>query len=756
MTYLSRIWLLLAGCLPVLNVFAQTSNVSYPKELKASSGETITVYQPQPETFSGNRLTGRAALSIRKSAKDEPVFGAVFFAANLNTDKDTRVARLDSIKITNAKFPGLDDKNKLNALIKLLETEIPKWDLRISIDALVASVKQENAGTKEVFKNDPPEIFYRDKPTTLVFIDGEPKIQKDKDLDADRVVNTPSLLFKDEGKWCLYTGGVWYKSKSITSGWEPNTSLNKKLSSIDEQVKKQESKNEGGSKPTEKPKVTEILVSTKPTELLQTDGAANYKTVQGTSLLYAANTTNQIFKDINTQKTYTLLSGRWYQAAALTGPWEYIAADKLPADFAKIPEGSEKDDVLASVAGTPAAEEAKIDAQIPQTAKVDRKTAKVEVKYDGKPQFKKIEGTSLELAENSNVTVIKDNNGKYYAVDNGVWFVAAKAEGPWSVADERPKDVSKIPPSSEAYNTKYVYVYESTPEVVYVGYTPGYTGCYIYGPTVVYGTGYHYAPWYGAAYYPRPVTWGFGFSYNPWTGWSMNFGFSTGYMHVGFSFGGYGGWYGPPRYYPPYRPPYYGGGYYGGGNGNRINNGNINNINIDEVNIGGGNRNNQINHYNRDRNNIYNNQNGVSTLDKKPGQSLGNRGGASVGNQLPAGGGAGGNRGGAGVNNQLPAGGGGNGGPGGGNRPTASQQPNNVYADRDGNVYQRDNKGNWNQRDNKSQSWQPTSRDNPSVNGLNQQSQARDRGNQRTNNFNQSRGSYGGGGGARGGGGRRR
>jgi hypothetical protein len=67
--------------------------VGYPKELKASGGETITVYKPQPESFAGNHLTGRAALSIRKTAKDEPVFGAVFFAANHTTDKDTRVAK---------------------------------------------------------------------------------------------------------------------------------------------------------------------------------------------------------------------------------------------------------------------------------------------------------------------------------------------------------------------------------------------------------------------------------------------------------------------------------------------------------------------------------------------------------------------------------------------------------------------------------------------------------------------------------------
>jgi len=45
----------------------------------------------------------------------------------------------------------------------------------------------------------------------------------------------------------------------------------------------------------------------------------------------------------------------------------------------------------------------------------------------------------------------------------------------------------------------------------------------------------------------------------------MSFGYSVGFMHVGFHFGGgyHYGWFGPPRYRPPYRP-YYGGGYMDG------------------------------------------------------------------------------------------------------------------------------------------------------------------------------------------------
>lgn len=729
---IKKIYCLCSLFLLFVSAYAQDAGAGFPKEIIVPTGQIITIYQPQPEDFSGNKLTGRSALSVRKSIKSEPIFGAIFYEATLETDKNTRTAECRSLKITKVKFPDIDNKGKLDSLAKLIEAEVPKWNLKISLDALVATIKKDNGSVAETFNNNPPKIFYRNKLTTLVIIDGEPKVQEDRMLEMDKVVNTPYLILKDKGDWYLYSAGVWYTSESITKDWKQTKKLTKKLNKVNEQIKEDEAKNKqgSGSGKEETPTVTDILVSLVPAELLQTKGEASYKSIQGTSLLYASNTTSQIFKDINTQKTYTLLSGRWYHAASLEGPWEYIAADKLPADFAKIPEGSEKDEVLANVAGTKAAEEARIDAQIPQTAKVSRKDATIKVQYDGDPKFKAIEGTSLQLAENSNVTVLKEKDGKYYAVENGVWFRASNPKGPWAVSDERPAEVNNIPASSPAYNTKYVYVYESTIDYVYVGYTPGYTGCYVHGSTVVYGTGYHYTPWYGSVYYPAPVTWGMGFSYNPWTGWGMSIGFSTGYMSVGFSFGGYGGWYGPPMYYPPYRPPYYGGGYYGGGN--RIHNGDIN---IGEINVGNGNGN-RVDHRGGNRNNIYNNQSGVSTMDR---QRQGNRN--QVNNSVP-----GGNRqGAAGVNNQLPNQRGG--------QMKQSRESNNVFTDRDGNVYQKDNKGNWSQRDNKSNSWK-SSGNTPSTNNLNRESMDRTRGNMRTNNFQQR--SMPSGGARMGGGGRRR
>jgi hypothetical protein len=412
--------------------------------------------------------------------------------------------------------------------------------------------------------------------------------------------------------------------------------------------------------------------------------------------------------------------------------------------------------VLASVAGTDASRDAVMDAQIPQTAKVDRKatTAKA-VTYDGEPKFEKIDGTNIDRASNTVSTVMRAE-GKYYYCDNGIWFTSTTAKGPWAVSDTRPAGLDSIPPTSPAYNTKYVYVYESTPEVVYVGYTSGYTGTYVYGPTVVYGTGFYYAPWYGAYYYPHPVTYGMAVSYNSYTGWGMAVGFSFG---VAIGFGGYyGGCYGPYHHYPPYHGGYggYHGGNYHGGN---------NNINIDNS------------------NNFYGDRNGTRP-SQQPVRGQGNGGRGNSASQLPANNRPGGsgpgastqpanNRPGSGPGaSQQPANkpGGGAGasqqpankpGSGGGmdNRPSNSNNmakpstgaSNNMYSDKAGNVYKQNDKGGFDQRSNGG--WNSASPSNS--NQMQRDAQNRDRGNTRQNNYQRSSPSRsGGGGGMRGGGGR--
>jgi hypothetical protein len=247
-----------------------------------------------------------------------------------------------------------------------------------------------------------------------------------------------------------------------------------------------------------------------------TGGTPDFRPIPGTALQYAADTDSQLFFDTTNREAYLLLSGRWFKAKSLNGPWSYVAPRDLPDDFAKIPADSPQAVVLASVPGTPQAEDARLENSAPVTATVNRNTAKLQFEYDGAPQFQPITGTKMTYAINAPLPVILCA-GSYYALDNGVWFIAPAATGPWAVATELPEEIYTIPPDSPLYYATFANIYEATDDEVEVGYTPGYEGNYEDDGTVVYGTGYDYDSWCGNnSYYGWGSSWGYSYVYVPW------------------------------------------------------------------------------------------------------------------------------------------------------------------------------------------------------------------------------------------------
>jgi hypothetical protein len=282
---------------------------------------------------------------------------------------------------------------------------------------------------------------------------------------------------------------------------------------------------------------------------------ADFVPIVGTQLLWASNTTSDVFIDTTNNNYYVLLAGRWFASNSLAGTWTYVANNALPAGFAAIPPGSLAAAVLPTVAGTPQAQEATIANSIPQTATVPLKNGpKFTPSFDGPPQYEQIPGTPLTHVVNSSEPVIQVAPNAYYAVVAGVWFTAPGITGPWTIATSVPPVIYTIPPSSPLFYVTYVKIYEATPQYVYVGYTPGYMGTVVspYG-TVVYGTGYAYNPWIGSVWYAPPYTYGYAAApiYNPWVGYTYGFamGLATAawmepywggaYYHPGY-WGGYG------------------------------------------------------------------------------------------------------------------------------------------------------------------------------------------------------------------------
>ena len=644
----------LAGAVGAAYAISQDDPDGWPREISVPEAE-IVLYQPQPDTLAGDRLRARAAVAVTPTGWEEAAFGTVWFGSRLSTDRDNRTASVLETKVLRVGFPNASEEHKAR-LARILEEEIGKWDIEISLDRLLTSL--ELAETRRLaaadLNNSPPKIIISLEPAILVMIEGDPRMQEIEGADGlMRIINTPFNIVFDRNarRYFLYAGeGQWYAAPDWKGPWELASSVPSNIAalapveqeaevraiqdSVDAQVAAAAAEAGEEVEEEEVGPPPKLIVATEPTELIYIEGEPEYTPISEADLLYVGNSESEVVMDLGSARIYVLLSGRWYSAESLDGPWAYVPGDQLPEGFAEIPFESDKGYLLASVPGTEQANDAVMDNQIPQTSAISRDSASLEVEWDGDPQFEPIEETDgLELGTNTPNQVIKFEN-RYYAVDEAVWFVADSPTGPWVVADEVPPEIYGIPPSSSAYNVTYVYVYDSTPEVVYVGYYPGYTNSYVYGGTVVYGTGWYYPGWYGRYYYPRAATWGFHVRWNPWTGWSFGFSYGWGPFRFTIGFGGWwrGGWWGPARY-RGYRRGFYRGWHYGARAGFRAG-------------YRAGNRAAHMNNiYNRPRNTARNVPRAQPATARQP--------------------------------------------------RAANNRQNNVFSDREGNVYRRDTDGNW-------------------------------------------------------------
>ncbi len=629
---------LLSGLFGVSSA-AQSQEISWPQELTGENGGVVIIYQPQVELFTGNSLEARAAVSVKTAESgNAPVFGAVWIKAKLDTNRDTRTAVIRDIEVSDVRIADASNE-QIDALAEFIEDSLQGSSLEISVDQLLSDLDAAGSDVGEAeLKHDPPEIIVSTEPAMLVTIDGDPVLQEIEGSEYQRVVNSPFLIVNAGKTNYLYVGSnAWFSASEIIGPWNLAARVPDDIKSLVEPAE-----DDGTDLSAMK-----IIIAIEPTELLVVDGKPSWTPVEGMNLLYMDNTDSNAFLELSTQSYYVLLSGRWYRGEAMEGDlrWVHVPNDELPEPFSDIPVDSVNGAVLSQVAGTQQARDAVLDNTIPQTAAINRDDSSFTVAYDGEPDFAPIEDIQVYYAQNTSSAVFKYGNS-YYACDDGVWYVAYSSTGPWTVATEIPDAIYKIPASNPHHNVTYVKVYDVTPEVVYVGYTPGYYGSYYYHGAVVYGSGWYYTPWYGPYYYPRYPTWGFHVRYNPWTGWGIGVSWTNGPFR--FTFSSHGSWWGVGGY-RPYRRAYVHGGY-------RKTNINITN----NINIGGGGNRPGIGNGNRPetRPNVYD----------RPKNETRNAARPATANTRQA-------------------------------KP-ATNMKNDVLTDRSGNVYQRGSDGNWNQRDN--------------------------------------------------------
>jgi len=475
---------------------------TWPRAFIAPNGATVTIHQPQIAEWPNQAAVAFYAAVTYRPAGAPAAFGTVAVEADTAVALRERRVDFSRFAVADANFPTLKQADVAD-IVALIERRLPPEGRTVALDDMLAAFESRRPAPKNVdgLKADPPVIFVSTRPAILVNIDGSPSWRQINGSALQYAVNTNWDLVRDpsSGTCYLRDGPTWLTAANVLGPWTRSAAL---PASFKQLPKGSHWDATTADEPTS-PRTPAVFVSRQPAELMAFDGEPEYQHVAGTAKLrWVSNTVSDVFREGVDGTVYYLVSGRWFAAPDFTGPWTF-ATPRLPEDFTKIALDHPRSRVLASVPGTPQAAEAALVARARYSMRVSKKLKAPAVAYDGPPAFRRIAGTSIARAVNTDKDVFKAGPVHYMCFD-GVWFVANAATGPWKVTGTVPDEMRTIPPSSPAYRVAHVLVEGDDDDWTVFATTAAYTGMMVAGDTVVWGTGI------GSG------TYGAGAWYNPW------------------------------------------------------------------------------------------------------------------------------------------------------------------------------------------------------------------------------------------------
>ena len=189
----------------------------------------------------------------------------------------------------------------------------------------------------------------------------------------------------------------------------------------------------------------QIHYSSEPAILINTLGKPSFKKLENSGLDFCANTNWDLISDPDTKDYYLLYFNSWLKTKNLQkGPW--IAADKLPEKFRKIPDDGNWKEVI----NKPTVPVKKIPKVI-----FSEKPAEL-ILTEGEEKLVPISNTKLSYVENSESDLFySKTTRKYYFLITGRWFQADTLAKEWeSAKDKLPEDFKKIPDGSPKDHVK--------------------------------------------------------------------------------------------------------------------------------------------------------------------------------------------------------------------------------------------------------------------------------------------------------------
>lgn len=472
-----------------LSAHAQEGDADWPRLLTFEDGARLVLHRPQIDAWRDFK-----SLEVRLAATlelpDREALGTVRLRLATEVDIPRRVALLSAPEVVEVSFPDLDEAQRAAARARIQRAaEAGVEETRLE-DLIAASGPREIEVREVAVSNTPPRLLISHEPAILVVFDGAPVFEPIEGTELELAMNSPSLLFRNRKTGWYYMLGwdAWLKASDLEKGrWVAAGQLPSAFLRLPDEPLWRALKKLIPGRRLEAHDVPRVYVATEPTELIMTFGEPTFQPVPGTKLTYVDNSESDVFLNAADGMYYTLLAGRWFRTRG-QGPLEFCSG-ALPDDFARIPPEHPAGRVLSSVPGTDQAADALSRHRLPHQATVERGSIRLDVSYLGAPRFAAIRGTAVEAATNTDFDVFKVD-GKFYCCSDGLWFVAASAQGSYELCDRVPDAIYAIPPEHAAFNDTFVRVENATPEEVTFSYTPGYFGSYVSGGLVVWGTGH--------------------------------------------------------------------------------------------------------------------------------------------------------------------------------------------------------------------------------------------------------------------------
>ena len=158
---------------------------------------SLLIYQPQLESWQGNRATFRAAVGASLPGGGEPAYGVVWATARTEVDPIRRAVTLQDVQISRGDFPTLPDRGGgLPGRAAPGAADHAAHHVAGSDGGVALRPRPRPAPSRWRWSTGPPEIIVSYRPAVLIPIDGEPALRPVPGTSYERVINTLAVILR--------------------------------------------------------------------------------------------------------------------------------------------------------------------------------------------------------------------------------------------------------------------------------------------------------------------------------------------------------------------------------------------------------------------------------------------------------------------------------------------------------------------------------------------------------------------------------